>query len=68
MIQRPTVTATYRSDPITEAVACVGFTTTPGIDLTLTFELHDHEAALALLLDAMRDVRAQVEQAKGASA
>lgn len=35
---------------------------TPGVDVEVTFDLHDHEAALTMLERAVADVRSQIEE------
>lgn len=61
-MSRPTVTATHQTDRFTDGRQCGTGYTSPGITLEVDFELHDHEAALALLDRAVDDVRAQIAE------
>lgn len=62
-MNRPRVTAQHSVEPI-ERVAWSGpfVHTTPGVEVSVSFDLHDHTAALELLDAAVREVRAQIEE------
>ena len=66
MSRRPIITATYQQDM--QELTLGAWTdakvvqVTPGIDIEVTFELHDHNSALALLDRAVADIRAQIEE------
>lgn len=71
MSRRPTVTATHHIDYDREELRAaypgrepevVRVITTPGVLLEVTFDLHDHDAALAALWTAYEDVRDQIRE------
>ena len=60
---RPRVTAQHTVEPIDQRVLCSPHAyTTPGVEVSVSFDLHDHEAALKALERAVADVRAQIEE------
>ena len=62
-MNRPRVTAQHSVEPI-DRVAWSGpcAHTTPGVEVSVSFDLHDHKAALDRLDAAVREVRAQIEE------
>ena len=65
-MNRPRVTAQHEIEPIDRvAWSGPGTHTTPGVEVSVSFDLHDHDAALAALDSAVREVRAQIEETKG---
>ena len=67
-MNRPRVTAQHRVEPIDQRALCSPHAyTTPGVEVSVSFDLHDHDAALAALDSAVREVRAQIEETKGES-
>lgn len=65
---RPRVTAQHEIEPIDRVAWSGPFAhTTPGVEVSVSFDLHDHEAALDLLDTAVREVRAQIEETKEGS-
>ena len=67
-MNRPRVTAQHRVEPIDQRVLCSPHAyTTPGVEVSVSFDLHDHTAALNLLDTAVRQVREQIEETKGES-
>lgn len=64
-MNRSRVTAQHRVEPIDQRVLCSPHAyTTPGVEVSVSFDLHDHEAALKLLDAAVREVKAQIEETK----
>lgn len=64
-MNRPRVTAQHSINPIDQRVLCSPHAyTTPGVEVSVSFDLHDHQAALDLLDAAVREVRAQIEETK----
>lgn len=62
---RPRVHAAHETDGI-EYRRADGYTySSPAITLEVTFDLHDHDAALNLLDNAVANVKAQIEDTKG---
>lgn len=66
MTDKPIVTASYDQDmihdrPLTDVHATWS---TPGVHVSVEFQLHDHHAALHALERAVADVRAQIEETK----
>lgn len=62
-MSRPRVTAQHSFDPRDQrALRSPHAYTTPGVEVSVSFDLHDHEAALSLLDAAVREVRAQIEE------
>ena len=67
-MSKPIVTAKHVTEyrPKRPATSFYGSTlayaATPGVHVELTFELHDHESALAFLEAAVEDIRAQIEE------
>lgn len=67
-MNRPRVTAQHEIEPIDQRALCSPHAyTTPGVEVSVSFDLHDHEAALELLDAAVRQVREQIEETKGES-
>ena len=67
-MNRPRVTAQHEIDPIDQRALCSPHAyTTPGIEVSVSFDLHDHKAALKALERAVADVRAQIEETKEGS-
>ena len=67
-MNRPRVTAQHHVDPIDKRAMCSPHAhTTPGVEVSVSFDLHDHKAALELLDAAVREVKAQIEETKGES-
>ena len=64
---RPRVTATATREAITTTQLCGPSSTGPGVEVSVSFDLHDHDAALAALDSAVREVRAQIEETKEGS-
>lgn len=65
-MNRPRVTAQHRVDPIDQRALCSPHAyTTPGVEVSVSFDLHDHDVALDLLDAAVREVRAQIEETQG---
>ncbi len=65
MSRKPTVHVTYEQEAVdVSTFAEVDQWRQAGIQLDLTFRLHDHEGALRLLDAAVADVRAQIEETK----
>ena len=64
-MNRPRVTAQHEIEPIERRTWSGDFHTTPGVEVSVSFDLHDHDAALAALDSAVREVRAQIEETKG---
>ena len=65
-MNRPRVTAQHRVEPIDQRVLCSPHAyTTPGVEVSVSFDLHDHHAALDLLDAAVREVKAQIEETQG---
>ena len=62
-MNRPRVTATYESPAETLCTYGGRQWTSPDVLVTVSFDLHDHEAALKALERAVADVRAQIEEA-----
>ena len=63
--QKPRVTASHTIEAIAEGQLCQRFVhTTPNVHVSVGFDLHDHEAALAALERAVANVRAQIEETK----
>lgn len=61
---RPIVTASCNRAPAARRLVSGEEYSTPGVRVEVTFDLHDHKAALALLEDAAEDVRAQIEETR----
>ena len=67
-MNRPRVTAQHEVEPIDQRALCSPHVyTTPGVEVSVSFDLHDHEAALKVLERAVADVRAQIEETKEGS-
>ena len=65
-MNRPRVTAQHSVEPRDQRAICSPHVyTTPGVEVSVSFDLHDHQAALDLLDAAVREVRAQIEEARG---
>ena len=65
-MNRPRVTAQHEIEPIDQRAMCSPHVyTTPGVEVSVSFDLHDHEAALELLDAAVRQVREQIEETRG---
>ena len=65
MATRPRVTAKAQRDPVTDSRLCDRFTsTTPGVLIEASFDLHDHESALTALEGAAAEIRAQIEEVR----
>ena len=64
---RPRVTAQHTVESIENRTWAGDFRTTPEVEVSVSFDLHDHEAALAALDAAVREVRAQIEETKEGS-
>ena len=65
-MNRPRVTAQHEIEPIDRvAWSGPGTHTTPGVEVSVSFDLHDHAAALDLLDAAVREVKAQIEETQG---
>lgn len=65
-MNRPRVTAQHEIEPIDQrAMSSPHVYTTPGVEVSVSFDLHDHEAALELLDAAVRQVREQIEETRG---
>ena len=65
-MNRPRVTAQHEVEPIDQRALCSPHVyTTPGVEVSVSFDLHDHEAALKALERAVADVRAQIEETRG---
>ena len=65
-MSRPRVTAQHSVEPIDKVAWSGPFAhTTPGVEVSVSFDLHDHEAALKALERAVADVRAQIEETRG---
>lgn len=63
MTARPRVIARYDREPLAQGRLCDDHVyATPGIELRLDFDLHDHDAALNLLEQAVEDVRGQIAE------
>lgn len=63
----PRVEATFGINPVSNETLCDGiYFTTPGVDITVTWDLGDHANALAHLDSAVRQVRGQIAKAGGA--
>ena len=62
-MNRPRVTAQHSVEP-TDRVAWSGpfVHTTPDVEVSVSFDLHDHKAALDLLDAAVREVKSQIEE------
>ena len=63
-MNRPRVTATYESPAETLQSHGGRQWTPPDVLVSVSFDLHDHEAALKVLERAVADVRAQIEETK----
>lgn len=63
-MSRPRVTARHVIDARTQQALCQLPHKTPGVHVDVTFDLHDHEAALAALDEAVARVRAQIEETR----
>lgn len=61
---RPRVEARYEEPSNTGSHIFGPTYTTPGVLVEVTFDLHDHDAALAALDRAVADVRAQIEETR----
>lgn len=59
----PTVTASHENPPIVTDSLCGVVRTTPGVSVTVTFHLGDHQAALWALDTAITDVCRQIADA-----
>ncbi|WP_152185117.1 hypothetical protein [Segeticoccus rhizosphaerae] len=64
MTTPPTVTARYDEPRIEDSQLCGPRRATPGVTVELSFDLHDHAAALAALDRAAANVRAQIEETR----
>ena len=65
-MNRPRVTAQHRVESTDKRVLCSPHAyTTPGVEVTVSFDLHDHDAALAALDAAVREVWDQIEETQG---
>ncbi len=63
MTDKPRVTAQHHIEAHTDQRICDEFgTTTPDVLVSVSFDLHDHEAALSALTTAVVNVRSQIEQ------
>lgn len=64
-MSRPRVTAHRTIDAISEETMCSPARyATPSVEVSVCFDLHDHEAALTALETAVADVRAQIEETR----
>jgi hypothetical protein len=66
-MNRPRVTAQHSFDPRDQRALCSRHAyTTPGVEVSVSFDLHDHQVALNLLDVAVREViKAQIEETRG---
>ena len=65
MAARPRVTAKAEREPVADGRLCDRFmSTTPGVLIEASFDLHDHESALTALEGAGAEVRAQIEEVR----
>ena len=64
-MSRPRVTAHYDIESTSERRMLErDWTTSPSVSVEVSFDLHDHEAALALLDLAAANVREQIEETR----
>ena len=62
-VNRPRVTASHAIEAKTMRALCEHSAhTTPGVLVEVAFDLHDHDAALQALDDAVAQVRTQIEE------
>jgi len=62
-VSKPRVSAVAHIEPIGTRVLCEPHPhVTPEVTVDVSFDLHDHGAALAALDRAVADVRAQIEE------
>ena len=64
-MNRPRVTAQHEIEPLLRRTQSGARLITPGVEVSVCFDLHDHEGALKALERAVADVRAQIEETKG---
>ena len=64
-MNRPRVTANYELPAETLRTHGGRQWTSPDVLVTVSFDLHEHEAALKALERAVADVRAQIEETQG---
>ena len=65
MATRPRVTAKAEREPVADGRLCDPFmSTTPGVLIEASFDLHDHESALTALEGAAAEIRAQIEEVR----
>lgn len=64
MSNRPRVNAACRIEPTELKELCeIGGHETPGVTLVVSFDLHDHKSALAVLDQVVASVREQIQEA-----
>lgn len=64
-MSKPRVIANHQTDPVEMGTMCdPSQHVTPGIVVELSFDLHDHAAALELLDRATADIRTQIEETR----
>ena len=65
-MSRPRVTAHYDIESTSERRLLErDWRTSPSVSVEVSFDLHDHEAALAALDRAVDSVKAQIEETRG---
>lgn len=64
-MNRPRVTAQHSFEPTENRTWAGDFHTTPEVEVSVSFDLHDHASALDLLDAAVRQVKAQIEETQG---
>lgn len=63
----PRVEASFGINPVSDQNLCDGiYFTSPGVDITVTWDLGDHANALEYFDSAVRQVRGQIAKAGGA--
>ena len=61
-MSKPRVTASHETEALTTRAMCGPTRTTPGVVVEVSFDLHDHHTAIALLDRAVQEVKAQIEE------
>lgn len=63
MTSKPRVTASSSVEAVSRRALCEAFPrVSPGVEIRVDFDLHDHKEALAALDRAVADVEAQIEE------
>ena len=65
MTPKPRVTARAEIEAATVRAVCEPFAkTSPAVEISVEFDLHDHWSAITALHQAVREIEAQIEETK----